>query len=200
MHKANSIIREEHRSLSAVLSGLCELARMAQAPGVRPQFEVFRAMLYYIDTFPEREHHPKEDSHLFARLAKRTPDAAALIDALRAEHSQGAVLVRDLERALHEMELTWPRGAAAFEEAVKSYAQFHWNHMRREETELLPLAERVFSEQDWGDMAAAFEANNEPLGDLRTTDFKALFQRILNLAPAPIGLGDRWQRSTGKAQ
>ena len=32
-------------------------------------------MLRYIDEYPERLHHPKEDQFLFARLAKRSVDA-----------------------------------------------------------------------------------------------------------------------------
>ncbi len=198
MHKALSIIHEEHRSLSAVLSGLCELAHMARSSKVRPQFEVFHAMLYYIDSFPEREHHPKEDTFLFARLLQRDSDARDLIDTLRAEHVKGAALVRNLERSLNEFELVWPDGKEAFEAAAKAYAQFHWNHMRKEENDLLPRAEAAFSQADWRDMEAAFSINTEPLNDLRHTDFKNLFQRILNLAPAPVGLGDAWVDPAGK--
>ena len=192
MHKVLGIIRDEHRSLSAVLSGLCELARMARDPAMRPDFAVFRAMLYYIDTFPEREHHPKEDAYLFARLATRDPEAAELIDALKAEHVEGAQLVRELERSLSEFELVWPEGTKAFEAIAQSYAQFHWNHMRREEQELLPRAERVLTAADWEAMETAFGTNVEPIGDLRHTNFKALFQRILHLAPVPVGLGKPW--------
>lgn len=196
MHKALRIIRDEHRSLSAVLSGLCELAHMARNGDLRPKFEVFRAMIYYIDTFPEREHHPKEDNYLFARLLQRDPGAGALIDTLKAEHVKGAQLVRNLERALHELELTWPRGAKEFNAAAKDYAQFHWSHMRSEENELLPRAELALTEQDWSDMSAAFGTSNEPLAGLQHTDFKALFQRILHLAPAPVGLGDAWRKAS----
>ena len=56
-------------------------------------------------------------------------------------------------------------------------------------------AERALTEGDWEDVNDAFSANVEPIGDLPNTDFKALFQRILNLAPAPIGLGDHWART-----
>lgn len=192
MPKALSILRDEHRSLSAVLSGLCELARIARNPAVRPHFDVFRAMIYYIDTFPEREHHPKEDTYLFATLVQRDPQAKTLVDALKAEHVKGAQLVRDLERGLSELELVWPKGASEFEAAAQSYAKFHWNHMRREEQELLPLAERALTADDWREMEIAFAANSEPLRGHAHTDFKALFQRILHLAPAPVGLGDRW--------
>src|SRR6202795_1936900 len=124
MQKAISIIYDEHRSISAVLSGLKSLADLARDPKMRPEFEVFRAMIYYIDAFPERMHHPKEDQHLFARLLQRNPDARALVEGLQAEHVEGAQLVRDLEQALLAFEQTWPQGAEKFAAAVDKYAQF----------------------------------------------------------------------------
>src|SRR6185503_11393932 len=89
MNKAIAIIHDEHRSISAVLSGLKALAQLARDPALKPEFAVFRAMIYYIDAFPERMHHPKEDLHLFARLLKRDPSAKALLDELESEHVRG---------------------------------------------------------------------------------------------------------------
>jgi hemerythrin-like domain-containing protein len=80
MKNAISILKSEHRSLSAVLHGLKQLAKDAQDARVRPDFKVFRAMLRYIDEYPERLHHPKEDEHLFARLASRAPHNRALTE------------------------------------------------------------------------------------------------------------------------
>jgi hemerythrin-like domain-containing protein len=194
MQKAVGIIYNEHRSISAILSGLKSLAELCNDPAVRPEFPVLHAMIYYIDAFPERQHHPKEDGYLFERVAARDPGSRELIDALKAEHVVGARMVRDLERALNEFELTWPKGAERFSAAVDAYAQFHWNHMRREEHDLIPRAEAALTAGDWAEINDAFAANNEPIGDLRNTDFNALYQRILHLAPAPIGLGERWKR------
>lgn len=195
MNKAIRIIYDEHRSISAVLSGLKELVRMARASAVRPDFAVFRAMVYYIDAFPERMHHPKEDLHLFSRLLLRDPGARELIDALQSEHLEGARLVRDLEQALLAYEQTWPEGSERFAAVVELYAQFHWNHMRREEHELIPLAEKALSGEDWAAIEAAFAGNQDPIADLREQDFDKLFQRIVALAPAPVGLGKKWQQA-----
>ena len=196
MKKAIGIIYDEHRSLSAVLSGLKSLTQMARDGSLRPDFKVFRAMIYYIDAFPERMHHPKEDMHLFARLLQRDPGSRELIDSLQEEHIRGARLVRDLEQALLEYEQTWPGGADKFGAAVEVYAKFHWDHMRREEHDLIPRAEKALTAQDWETIATAFAANNDPIADLREKDFNSLYQRILNLAPTPVGLGERWKAST----
>ena len=197
MNKAIRIIYDEHRSISAVLSGLKALAQMARDSAVKPDFAVFRAMVYYIDAFPERMHHPKEDAHLFARLLVRDPAARSLIDDLQSDHVKGARMVRDLEQALLAYEQTWPGGGERFAAVVELYAQFHWNHMRREEQELLPRAEKALTGEDWAAIEAAFLGNDDPIADLREKDFNKLYQRIVSLAPAPVGLGERWKAGTG---
>lgn len=199
MHRAIRIIRDEHRSISAVLSGLRSVADVAREGKLRPDFAVFRAMIHYIDAFPERMHHPKEDDYLFARLAQRDPGARALIDKLQAEHVEGAKLVRDLERTMLAYEQTWPRGAEGFVAAVEAYAQFHWSHMRREEHELMPRAEKALTAEDWAAIESAFAGNEDPIADLREKDFATLFQRIVALAPEPVGLGDRWKAVNPRA-
>ena len=195
MRKAIRILRDEHRSISAVLQCLQQLTRLAQDPSIKPDFTAFRAMIYYIDAFPERLHHPKEDNFLFARLLRRSDATRPLIEKLMAEHVQGARLVRALERAVLAFEADWPRGAAQFAAAVNAYAEFHWSHMRCEEQELLPLAETALIEEDWEAIEAAFAGNADPIADLRDQDFDKLFARIVNIAPAPIGLGEAWKRA-----
>lgn len=192
--KAIQKIRDEHRSISAVLHALKQLAHDAQDAQVKPQFAVFRAMIHYIDEFPEQLHHPKEDNFLFPPIAGRSPEAQRLIDSLRAEHKDGARLVRELERALIFFEDGWPAGAGEFLRTADAYADFHWKHMRKEEEELLPLAEKYLSAQDWQTIDEAFDANRDPIAGVREKDFQALFTRIVNLAPEPVGLGDRWRK------
>jgi hemerythrin-like domain-containing protein len=187
-------IRDEHRSISAVLSGLRELARMAQDPSVRPEFGVLHAMIQYIDAYPERLHHPNEEIFLFTPLVRHAPHARALVDSLTREHEKGARLIRELERALLTFEVHGLPGARVFGAAVDVYADFHWDHMRKEERELLPLAERYFDAEDWRAAERAFAANDNPIGGVSEADFAKLFSRIANLAPAPVGFGTPWKR------
>jgi hemerythrin-like domain-containing protein len=153
-------------------------------------------MIYYIDSFPERLHHPKENDALFPRVLERSPGAAPLVRELRDEHEKGARLIRDLEHALTAFEVAWPFGADRFAEAVHDYAAFHWDHMRKEEQALLPLAEQALTEEDWTAVAAEFARNEDPIADLREKDFSDLFSRIVAIAPAPVGLGKPWKRAT----
>ena len=194
MHEAVQTLRNEHRSISAVLHGLRELARAAQDPSVRPDFKVFHAMIYFIDAFPERLHHPRENDVLFPRVLLRSPAAATLVQELRTEHEKGAKLIRDLERALLTFEACWPFGADWFAETVAGYADFHWKHMRKEENALLPLAEAVLTQKDWNEVNEAFARNDDPIADIREKDFAQLFSRIVSIAPAPVGLAKPWKK------
>lgn len=193
--RATQKLYDEHRSISAILSGLRELARAAGDPQVRPEFPVLAAMIRYIDAFPERSHHPKEEQFFFQPLERLAPDAARpILATLRAQHHDGEKLVRELERSLLGLEVAAGTAQAeAFRAAVDRYADFHWNHMRMEEREMLPLAERAFGEEDWRRAAEAFEGNADPIAESRD-DFARLFARIVNLAPAPVGLGEPWKR------
>ena len=195
MKQAVRILKDEHRSISAVLAGLKDLARMANEALERPDFRVFRAMLRYIDEYPERLHHPKEDKYLFARLAERHPAAKPLLADLHAEHEEGARRIRDLERSLLFLEDRWPVGGRDFLRLVDDYSQFHWNHMRKEENELIPSAQKHLGADDWNAIAEAFAGNEDPIADLREKDFAQLFSRIVTLAPAPVGLGEPWKKA-----
>jgi hypothetical protein len=52
-HPTLRIIRDEHSALSAVLRSIGLLLSESRRHGQLPDFTVMRAMLFYIDEFPE---------------------------------------------------------------------------------------------------------------------------------------------------
>jgi hemerythrin-like domain-containing protein len=188
--EAIRIIQDEHRSLAAVLHGMLYLVHEIRDRGATADFELLGAMVYYIDAFPERFHHPKEDRYLFAHLRIRHPDAAPLLDRLELEHRAGAEKIRTLEQALPRYQQGGASEFAPFMAAVEACAAFHWEHMRTEEKEILPLAEKHLAAADWEAIDAAFLGHTDPLlGVAAGGGYEALFSRIANLAPPPIGVG-----------
>ena len=184
------IIRDEHGALSAMLSSVLLLLTMHRRRGTLPDFTALRAMLFYLDEFPEQRHHRKESELLFPKLRARTAQACELLDRLDAEHARGEQAIRELEHALLAFEMLGETRRAAFEQAAQRYVDFYLAHMRLEEQEILPLAERELSEADWAELDAAFAANRDPFtGHTPEAPYEALFSRIVNLVPAPIGLG-----------
>jgi hemerythrin-like domain-containing protein len=192
--QALRVINDEHRGLAAVLHGMLYLVHEIRDRRGKPNFELLGAMIYYIDAFPERFHHPKEDEYLFRLLRLRHPEAAPLLDRLKTEHRAGAEKIRTLEQALARYQQGGDREFSNFLAAVEEYVAFQWDHMRAEEKEVLPLAEKYLSAGDWEVIDAAFLGHADPLlGAEAGAKYDALFTRIVNLAPPPIGLGPERQ-------
>jgi hemerythrin-like domain-containing protein len=183
------IIQDEHQALAAMLRSLSMLLAHARRHGALPDFDVLRAMLFYIDEFPERLHHPKETELLFPKLRERAPQLGPVIDQLDADHARGEAAIRELEHALLAFEVMGASRREAFEAALQRYIGFYLDHMAVEERELLPTARQVLSADDWMALDAAFEANRDPLtGHEPADEYRDLFRRIAAAAPAPIGL------------
>jgi len=188
-------IQDEHRSLAAVLHGMLYLVHAIRDRGTRPDFNVLGAMIYYIDAFPERFHHPKEDEYLFHFLRIRCPDAIPVLDRLQGEHRAGAEKIRTLEQTLARYQQGGAKEFPSFLAAVESYAEFHWRHMKTEEEEVLPLAQKYLTADDWDAVDAAFLGHTDPmLGIDIGASYTALFSRIVMLAPPPIGVGPEISR------
>ena len=184
------IIREEHAALAAMLRTLSMLLAQQRREQTTPDFGALRAMLFYIDEFPERLHHAKESNLLFPRLRERSAEARDVLDRLDRDHAQGESAIRRLEHALLGYEMMGESRRAAFEQAAERYIDFYLDHMRTEETEVLPLAERVLRPEDWAEIDAEFERNRDPLtGHEPSEDYRELFGRIVRMVPAPLGLG-----------
>ena len=189
-HPTIRIIREEHAALSAMLRSILLLLEQHRRHATLPDFAALRAMLFYVDEFPEQRHHRLESQLLFPKLRARTPLSRALLDRLDADHACGAARIRDLEHALVAFEMLGEPRREAFERDAQRYVSFYLAHMALEETEILPLAEQTLTAQDWQELDEAFGSNRDPLtGHEPTADYRALFTRIVNAVPAPIGLG-----------
>jgi hemerythrin-like domain-containing protein len=188
-HAALTCLREEHRALARVIEALETLTAQAAAEDAQPDFALLAALMYYIDAFSERVHHPKEERHLFAAVRRRSPESAAVLERLDREHRRSPDLLSEMERAL----VHWQGGAAdglhRFALALTRFGEFSWAHMRTEETSVVPRAERVLVDADWLAIAHAFAASAEPLFALAPRrEYERLQQRIAGLAPRKLDL------------
>ncbi|NMG46501.1 hypothetical protein GO613_00060 [Azoarcus communis] len=188
--EAIQIIKDEHLAISAVLYSLRYLIK-GMRKGEPANFPLLKAILDYIVSYPDRWHHPKEDKFLFAAVRQRTHDADALIGKLEREHQLGYPMVEALKQQLIAFQHGDSGADQLFFDTAERYAELEWAHLQTEEEQLLPIAERLLTEADWCDIAQAFQENDNPLFGIKPKEeAEALYQRILNLAPAPIGFGN----------
>jgi len=189
--EAIQIIRDEHLAISAVLYSLRYLVKEMRK-GAAPNFALLRAILDYIVSYPDRWHHPKEDKYLFAAVRRHTREADNLIARLEREHQLGYPMVEDLKKHLVAFQAGDEAAREAFFAAADRYAELEWEHLRAEEEVFLPIAERVLSRDEWAEIATAFRENDNPLFGIKPKDeAEVLYQRILSLAPSPMGFGAR---------
>ncbi|HJV25194.1 MAG TPA: universal stress protein [Aromatoleum sp.] len=184
--QAIGIIRDEHRSLAAVLHAWLHLLdsenTQPSAPQEPPRGELMRAMIHYIKTFPVALHHPKEDEYLFCKLRERTSRFNAELDELERQHERDHQMLDELATIV-ERHLAGEADVAAVKDTVSRYAHFIWEHMGREEGVILPAAQRYLTPEDWDEISAVFSENGDPrFGGDADAEFKRLFSRIVNFA------------------
>ena len=188
-HRALALLKDEHRSLSAVVHAMQYLSKQ-MVQGKEPNQKLLGSIAHYILQFPEKLHHPAEDKFIFAPLRAKTQESKDVLDALESEHAAGEDRAAKMSVALNQLAAHAQGAVEHFAQAVDDYARFYWAHMMAEETIVLPLAERVLDEMEWVAAAEGFAANHDPMyGPDTANEFDALFKRIVYLTPAPIGLG-----------
>ncbi len=170
--RALALLRDEHRSLAAVLHAMLGVVDDTTRPA---DPALLRAMLFYVEQFPERLHHPKEELHLFERLRRRTTECDALLVELEKQHAAGAARFAQLRGQIDSGD------PASFARTLREFAQEQWQHMSAEETLVLPAATRHLKPKDWRAIAEAFEANSDPRFGADES-FETLASRLLELA------------------
>ena len=185
---ALTIISQEHSNMWRLATTLDHVASDMQA--ISPsETAFFEAALDYITQFVDRMHHPKEDDFLFRLLRLRSAEAAEVLDALEADHSQGPENLAQL-RAKLAAAAQGQLPVAALAVAIKHYTDGLKSHIKTEEKHVLPLARKVLLPQDWAEIDQAFRTHSDPVfGDQAKAEFRELFHRIASLAPDSVGLG-----------
>jgi hemerythrin-like domain-containing protein len=185
-HPALKIILDDHAALSRVLRALRETVTSARRPGVPPDFERLRTLLFYMDEMPARLHHSAEEQVLFPRIRERCPALRPVLDRLEAEHGRGEATVQGLERALTAWEFMGDERREAFELPLRVFVEGYLGHMEVEENYVLSVAQDYLSEADWLDLHAALTRQRGALAAQTAAGHDALLQRMLGaLATVP---------------
>ncbi len=187
--EALRIILDEHQALAALLHALRFMLKEISAGRLEPDLRLLEAMIHYLDAYPEKRHHPKED-FLFERLKARTEEGAAALARLERQHAGTPARIHALEDAVR----AYAADATRLPELVKAfdvYAEFYRNHMLLEESGVLPLARQHLTPDDWVEVDQVFAQDPDPMAGMTAPpeDFAALFSRLVAATPAPLGLG-----------
>ncbi len=182
MGKAIDVLKREHVNMLKVLAVLDAEVRNFRETGAL-DYDLLFSAIDYIETFPDKVHHPKEERFLFAALERRRPDAKPLLDGLRDEHAREIGMIADLRGAVEAMSIEVPYDKEAFAKMVSDYTAFVHDHMRKEEVEVFPLARDGLAPEDWAEIDRAFDENRDPLFDEQETErYRELLRRVIYLS------------------
>ena len=172
-----AVWREEHANFTKLLGLLeAELERFHWAE--KPDYRLMLDVMSYMTQYPDRFHHPVEEL-AFARAAERAPTLRPKIEILSREHrrllANAEALVERLEGVLNEAIVS----RRHVEILGRNYISYLRNHMRREETDIYPVVERVLDAADWAKIDRAIEHRSDPLfGPAVKERFRALRREI----------------------
>ena len=182
------VIVEEHRTLRIVLAILRRLLHDTSQFGIPADFALLASVLYYVDEFPERVHHPREDKQLFPMVRRRTARFDALLDRLRTDHARGAQMLVRIQRDFVHFQAGAPNALSRLSANVATYSGLLEEHLQAEE-QLLADVRDDLTEDDWAHLARGFGVCRDPLtADETRHEFRVLRARILNALPSKMRL------------
>ena len=167
----------EHVNFARLLD-LLETQVAAFHRGERPNYDLMVDIVYYLRSFADHFHHPREDV-AFARLVEREPGMQLVINRLLQEHRVIARAGDEFFNRLNEVaeDVVTPR--AALEAAAATYLVYYRHHLATEEREVMPRAAELLTEEDWVAVAATVPAGSDPLfGDDVEARFRELRRQI----------------------
>ena len=190
MTQALDIISTEHRSMWQLTVVLEELCKHCAEPEHKPDAELFELILDYIEQYVERVHEPKEETYLYRAVLERSSEGNDMIAEFKREHAGTPDAVARLRAQMKAVVRDYPAGAAEFRQALEDYISMMRRHIRKEESDLFPLARKTLTDVDWDEINSAFADSADPsFGEQALVEFRARMSRIVNQAPAPIGFG-----------
>jgi hemerythrin-like domain-containing protein len=170
-----AIWHAEHVNFARLLD-LLETEVSAFHRAEHPNYELMGNIVYYLRSFADRFHHPREDV-AFTRLVERDPDMRLPINRLLQEHRVIATAGDEFFNRLNQVtgDIMTPR--ATVEAAAATYLAYYRNHIATEERDIMPRAAQLLTKKDWTEVAA--NVPPDPLfGDIVEARFQELRAQI----------------------
>lgn len=142
---ATADLRHEHEVILQAL-GILERAADVLAAGQPLNESILADLGQFLRTFADRCHHGKEEDQLFP--AMRAKGMGGTLAVFLEEHEEGRGYLRTLASGASQAE----RAAAA-----RRYVGMLREHIERENEVLFPLADGLFSAEEHGALARAYE-------------------------------------------
>lgn len=161
---AIDLIRHEHRQIMRLLDRMQE-AVDAGRRGERVNPVLFRRAAEFLRVFVEGAHHAKEAAMWKELIARGLPQRSGVLAQLAEEHSIGhehTVALKDLA----EKVIAGKAGNDLLFDAAEAYIRLHMAHSAIEESQLMPMAQRLLGVDGLDRLRSAFARIEARYGSL----------------------------------
>lgn len=129
--------------------------------GADPDLGAMRDIVSCLRDFGDRYHHPHEDA-AFARMVLRDPALRLRVNRLLQEHRAIAVAGEMLIALLNEAMAGDVVPRSSIEASAALYLNYYRHHLATEERQIVPLAARLLTPQDWSAVAKSMASAAVP--------------------------------------
>jgi hemerythrin-like domain-containing protein len=155
---------DDHQHLACVLE-VFEHQYRALETGERPDYDLLRDILDYVQSFPDTIHHPTEDllfNYLLRNVRLSDGEQAAIADN-RDQHRELSETTQTLLRMIDHVFDNGIVDGAALKLTMSRYLSEQLRHMEFESRYLFPLAEARLSAEDWDAVENQLLQGEDPL-------------------------------------
>jgi len=179
--KVTTIIKDEHRAIAVICYAMRAYAQDLR-DGLIIDTDLLQSMMVYLDEFPAKFHHPKEDVYLFPAIKKRTHELDHIINALQRHHSAEEGYLKSLLEVITRYSSSPREVSEELATTLDQAAFYELRHITLEEAEIIPGAIKHLLPSDWDKIARAFSTNGDPCFELeKGRNYKLMFSRIAYL-------------------
>jgi hemerythrin-like domain-containing protein len=152
-----NVLREEHGATMKMLAALQRfIAKLVDLK--EGETKDLKALIEFFEIYVDRYHHGKEEQILFPALCRvRTAGINALINSLMEDHREARTSMEQIESNAVTLHSCSEADLYEFKERANRYVDLVRKHIRKENSELLPLIEERLSETERLQMAGQFD-------------------------------------------
>ena len=169
-------LKRDHANIEKILE-LLESEILAIEVGKTPDYPLLQDIMCYMNQYPDRFHHPKEDL-IFARLVKCDPTAGAAVSDALDEHISIGLAGREFDRLLGTSDVDSVDVRERLGKMGFAYIRALRQHMLLEEKKLFPMAIAVLTNKDWQEIKQQVDSVEDPLFETMIADS---YQRLYRL-------------------
>jgi hemerythrin-like domain-containing protein len=171
----------DHANIARILE-LLESEILAIEVGKTPDYPLLQDIMCYMNQYPDRFHHPKEDL-VFQKLVERDPTARTVVYDALDQHVSIGLAGREFDKLLRTSDVDSVHVREGIGSVGYAYIRALRQHMLLEEKTLFPLASAALTNRDWQSVDREIDAIEDPLfGKMIADGYTRLYRLITDQA------------------